>query len=427
MNQRPQVLIVGAGLAGLACARELHAQGVAARIVEASGAVGGRVATDRLEGFLLDRGFQIFLNAYPEARRLLDYSQLSLQPFYAGALVRAGGRFHKIADPFRHPLDAALNAFSPTSTFGDKFRVARLRRRVAAGRLEELFDRQETTTADALSRAQFSRLIVERFFRPFFAGVFLERALETSSRMFEFTLRMFACGDASLPAEGMEAIPRQLASTLPHGSVRLRESVATVETGAVSLASGERLNAEAIIVATDDSAAARLLGKKEPAFARAASCVYFAAEKPPVGEPILILNGEGRGLVNNLCVPSNVAPAYAPAGASLISISVLEDPASGDSAELVTSVIEQLAGWFGPAVRDWRHLRTYRIPRALPHQSHVALCTRERTRTERRGVYLCGDHLDTASINGALRSGRIAAEAVMEDLAAGRRTATRAA
>lgn len=427
MTDRPRVLIVGAGLSGLACARELHERGIAFRVIEAGGRVGGRVATDRLEGFLLDRGFQIFLNAYPEARRLLDYSRLSLNPFYAGALVRAGRRFHKLADPFRHPLDAALSAFSPTNTFGDKIRVAGLRRRVAGVPVEELFRREETTTAAALADAHFSATITEQFFRPFFAGVFLERALETSSRMFEFTFRMFAEGDAALPSEGMQAIPEQLASALPGNSVRLREPVASVEAGGVTLASGERVSAEAVVVATDESAAARLLGKAEPAPARGAACLYFAAEKPPTGEPILILNGEGRGPINHLCVPSNVAPTYAPAGASLVSVSVLEDRASGGDAQLVSAVREQLAEWFGPAAHGWRHLRTYMIPRALPHTAHVALCTPERTRTERRGVYVCGDHLDTASINGALRSGRVAAEAVIEDSAGGQRRRTRAA
>ena len=359
---------------------------------------------------------------------MLDYSRLALSSFYAGALVRAGGRFHKVADPFRHPLDAALNVLSPTSTCGDKLRVAQLRSRVTSVTVEELMRREETTTAEALLRARFSPTIIEQFFRPFFAGVFLESALETSSRMFEFTFRMFAEGDAALPSEGMAALPKQLVSTLPAGSVRLHEKVARIEPdGVVVLDSGERLSAGAVVVATEQSTAARLLDQPEPAPAHGAVCIYFAAEKPPLSDSILVLNGEGSGPINNACVPSNVAPSYAPAGASLISVSVLEDRASGDDAALVSSVREQLTEWFGQAAKGWQHLRTYKIARALPRTPHVALCTAERTRMERRGLYVCGDHLDTLSINGAMRSGRVAAEAVIEDIAGGQNTQTRAA
>lgn len=422
MSARPHVLIVGAGLAGLNCARGLAAAGCTFEIIEAADRVGGRVATDRAEGFTLDRGFQVFLNAYPEARLALDYGSLSLCHFYAGALVRSGGRFGRLADPFRHPLDALRAAFSPAGTLGDKLRVGRLRGRVARGPLEALFTRAETTTAEALRREGFSGSITEQFFRPFFAGVFLERELRTSSRMFEFTFRMFAEGEASLPAGGMAAIPEQLAAGLPQGSIRLGTHAASVETGAVVLASGGRLSADAVVVACEQGAARRLLGGAfgvggAGGVGRRTACLYFAAERAPTDEPILLLDGGGRGPVNHLCVPSAVAPSYAPPGASLVSASVVDAAAANlPDARLEESVREQLNGWFGPAVGGWRHLRTYRIEGALPEQDTVTLCTPEHTRTSRRNVYVCGDHLDTASINGALRSGRLAAEAVVADL-----------
>jgi len=204
--------------------------------------------------------------------------------------------------------------------------------------------------------------------------------------------------------------------------VRLRAPVATVETGAVTLLSGERLKADAVVVAADDGTARLLLGRPDATSAGAAdrrgvACLYFAADESPIDEPILILNGEGGGPINNLCVPSAAAPSYAPPGAALVSASVNGEAAAAVSdARLEEAVREQLAGWFGPKARGWRHLRTYRIDGALPWQPEVSPCTHARTRTHLRGVYACGDHLDTASINGAMRAGRLAAEAVVEDV-----------
>lgn len=429
LTDRKKVIVVGAGLAGLSCALRLVEGGCAVEVLEAADAVGGRVRTDAHEGFLLDRGFQVFLPSYPEAKRLLDYESLALKPFYAGALVRSGGRFHKLADPFRHPLDALMSALSPTSTLGDKVRVAELRRSVSSVLAEDLFSRDETTTAEALNRRGFSRGFVEQFFRPFFGGVFLERELATSSRMFEFTFRMFAEGAAALPARGMGAIPEQLASRLPAGAIRLRTRVASVETGvetgAVTLDTGERLEADAVVVAVEQAAAARLFGEEAPRSRRTSVCLYFAAEEAPVEEPILILNGEGRGPVNHLCVPSLVAPSYAPPGAALVSVSALADEAvracagTAGGESLVAEVRAQLSGWFGERAGGWRHLRTYAVERALPAQTSVSPCTPERVRTRTPGVYRCGDHMDAPSINGALRSGRVAAEALLEDVSRG--------
>lgn len=413
-------VVVGAGLAGLCCARRLVEANKSVLLLEASDSVGGRVRTDALDGYLLDRGFQVLLDSYPEAKAQLNYSQLELAPFEPGALIFAGGRFHRLSDPWRRPSKALPTAFSGAATLGDKLRIARLQAQLNGDTRMDAVADEEMPTHEALRRWGFSDRVLERFFRPFLGGVFLERELATSSRMFEFVFRLFGQGSATLPAEGMHAIPRQLAASLPPGVVRLSASVEAVEDGAVRVG-GERIAAKQVVVATDGPATDRLLGHEAPEQpGRSVACVYFAADSPPLREPILVLNGEGAsaGPINNLCVPSQVATGYAPAGQSLVSATVLEDQLDGQSDEqLFQATLQHARGWFGSGVQSWRPLRVCRIAYALPGQSPPHYQRIEKSVRARDRVFVCGDRYDTASINGAMRSGRRAADAVLRELA----------
>lgn len=408
------MLIVGAGLAGLCCARQLHTAGISCRLLEASDSIGGRARTDEVDGFLLDRGFQVLLTAYPEAQEVLEYQDLQLARFEPGALIRYQGKFHRFVDPWRRPRHVFSTAFSPVGSLGDKLRVARLRRRVCRGSLDDLFQRPETTTIEALHNAGFSEQIIERFFRPFLGGVFLDRELQTSSRMFDFVFRMFASGDAALPAAGMGAMARQIAGQLPSGTVQTGTPVESVSANSIQLANGDQMNAKAVVVACESPSAAKLLGDEPPKSGQGVTCLYFAAEQPPIQEPILVLNGDGQGPINNLCVPSQVTPKYAPANQSLISVTVLGQSDEGGS-KLEQPVRDQLGEWFGAIASQWRHLRTYRIPFSLPNQVPPALSPVEKPAKRSDGVYTCGDYLDTASIQGAMASGRRAAEALIHN------------
>jgi phytoene dehydrogenase-like protein len=408
------MVIIGAGLAGLACARHLHRAGRRVVVLDAADAVGGRVRTDVVDGFRLDRGFQVFLESYPEAAAQLDLPALKLQAFQPGALIRFQGRFETLADPWRRPSAALANARSPVGTLADKLRIARLRRRVLLGTLTDQLREPETTTLQMLHDNGFSASIIERFFRPFLGGIFLDRELLTSSRMFRFVFRMFSQGRACLPEAGMQAIPEQLAAGLPAGSVRLGARVASVRPDGVTLATGEPMAATAVVVATDGSAAQALLNETPTAMAwQGVTCLYFAAPVPPLTQPVLVLNGDGRGPINNLCVPTAVAPSYGPPGRSLISVTVLGT--LPDDSALRHAVHTQLKQWFGPQVEQWQHLRTDSIPLALPRQVPPALAEPERSVRTHGGVYVCGDHRDNASINGAMVSGRRAAEAILAD------------
>ena len=412
------VVIVGAGLAGLACARHLAAAGVEPLVLEAADAVGGRVRTDVVDGFRLDRGFQVLLTAYPEAQALLDYDRLDLQAFEPGAEVWIGGALRHVGDPLRAPLSALPTLLAPIGTLADKLRILKLRQSVTSGSLADLRMRSEITTEAALrERYGFSPTIIERFFRPFMGGVLLDRALEPSSRAFELYFRMFARGSAAVPALGIQQIPEQLAEGLPESSVRLHTRVEAVEPGRVRLGAGDPISARAVVLATDEVEASTLLHRASPAAGRAVCAVYWSAPEAPVERPILVLDGENDGPVNNLAVMSRVAPAYAPAGQHLIVTSVIGNPTHTD-AEIERRVREHMRRWFGDAVEAWTPLRTYRILYAQPDQTPPALTPPERPHELGDGLYRAGDYLTNASIQGAFRSGRLAAQAVLADLGA---------
>jgi phytoene dehydrogenase-like protein len=410
-----KIVIIGAGLAGLCCARTLHRAGIPFQILEASDGVGGRVRTDRVEGFLLDRGFQVLQTAYPEARRVLDYSSLNLKPFYPGALVYYDGQLHRVGDPLRQLQHLFSTIFSSVGTFADKLRVARLRWQVSQGSLEDLFRRPETSTLAALKAQGFSDSMIDRFFRPFFSGVFFERELASSSRMFEFVFRMLAEGEVALPAGGIGAISAQLAEALPAGSIRTDSPVAQVEEGKVVLPSGEEVQARMVVLATDGTETARLLGEEKLFTTVSCACLYFAATKPPVAEPILVLDGENTGPVTNLAVDSNVSRSYAPPGFALMQATVVGNPERADS-DLESKSREQLARWFGPEVDDWRLLRIYRLTQALPDQRPPTPDPLSQPVRLSPWLFVCGEYQSLSSIHWAMVSGRRAAEAIRQEL-----------
>jgi len=401
------VLVVGGGLAGLTCAVELVGAGRSVMVLEADDRPGGRVRTDTVDDFRIDRGFQTLLTSYPEVRRALDLAALDAGAFRSGAIVRRRGAFHSFGDPRRHPESAWSTLRAPVGTLLDRWRMARLdgwlQRRVTEGRGQE-------PSLDALVEAGFSGDMVEAFLRPFLAGVFLERELATPLRHLAFVWRMFSTGRAVLPATGMEAVPAQLAARLPEGAVRCGARVVQVEPGAVTLATGERLGAGAVVVAVEGPTAARLLEDRTHHRPwRSVACLSFEAPEPPVDGPWLVLDGDGDGPVNNLCCPSAVAAGYAPPGRALVSASVLGGAAGDDDGTLEAAVRAQLESWYGSRVHDWRTLRIDRVARALPVVSEA-----RRPRLPRR-LHVAGDHLDLPSIHHAMASGRRAARDVLAE------------
>lgn len=415
MNTSRPVLIIGAGLSGLTCATVLQRNGIEYRIIDKADGVGGRVWTDDVEGFRLDRGFQVLLTAYPEAKRFLDYGKLDLHAFRAGALVRKNGRFHRLSDPFRHPSDLLPTLNARIGSVKDKLGVLKLRRDVRPRALDQLGHRLTgESTIDALrSTWGFSEDMIDGFFRPFIGGITLDPTLSTDRAFFEFVMYMFSEGDAAFPAGGMQAIPEQLAASLNPDWIHLNTSVEEViDAHTLVLSDGSRIEGRRIVIATDMSGGHELDPALDERTWNGTTCMYFDAPSAPIDTPVLVLNGEGSGAINNVVVPSIVAPGYAPEGHHLVAVSLF--PEEGSPAPTPEKVIEELRSWFGPQVRVWKHLRTYHLPRSLPSQQAGsralhAVCAR----LEDDGRIVCGDHLTTSSINGAMASGRVAAELIL--------------
>lgn len=412
MPAAPRICIIGAGLAGLACARRLSEAGLACTVLERSDGVGGRARTDRVEGFQLDRGFQVFLSGYPEARRVLDYAGLDLKPFHPGALIRFAGRFHQLTDPFRRPQDFVQTVFNPIGTFTDKYRLWRLRR--DALQHPNSSATIPRSTAEVLQGYGFSAGILTSFFSPFLGGVLLESALATPGWIFEYIWGAFSRGATALPRDGMGAIAQQLAGALPAGTVRFNQSVQEIHGLNPVLESGERFTSDVLVIATDDATAAHLRGESRPSHAaRSSITLYFDAPAAPHRGPWLMLNGEGHGLVRTVCVLSEAAPSYAPVGRALISVTVAEPTQAREN--LPQAVQAFLQSWFGPSVNVWRHLRTDRISRALPPVEILPHSPHGTSPRAADGLYLCGDYRESGTLDGALLSGRKAADAVLTD------------
>lgn len=415
MSFDADVIIVGAGLAGLSCARILQKHRINYLLMDGAEKVGGRIRTDIIDGFQLDRGFQVLQTAYPDAKQILSYPNLKLKSFFPGAMIRHQGRFHRLADPFRDLITAAWGVFSPIGSLKDKLLVGLLRTQITMGKLEKLLQKPEVTTLERLKKFGFSDSIIDRFFMPLYSGIFLENDLSTSSRAFDFNFRMMALGDICLPSEGMEAVPRQILTMLDPAKIRLNSKVASISKNKLILGSGETLTTPKIVLAVDQFQACKLLGVTVAPEMRKVTTLYFAASKAPTSAPILFLNAESSGPVMNMCVPTNVCKNYAPEGKALISCSVLKHDFTSEEM-LVEKVLEQMKQWFGNEVDVWKHLRTYEIINALPRQVPPLTDVSSKPIEIRRGLYQCGDYGGIASIQTALQSGRMVGEALAQGI-----------
>ncbi|WP_307795240.1 NAD(P)/FAD-dependent oxidoreductase [Actinacidiphila acididurans] len=410
------VVVIGAGLAGLSAAHHLIAAGLTVTVLEAADRVGGRMTTDTVDGFRLDRGSHLINSAYPELARTPGLHGLRLAPLAPGALVRAAGRSHRVGRPL-----ALRPGFGPLGSTLDKARLASALGRLAATPPARLAARAETTAAHALAARGLAPRTADAYLRPLLAALLCDPDLNTSSRVADLVLHGWARGRVCLPVSGAALLPERLAAALPPGTVRLGVRATHVEVSAVRTEDGDELACRGVVVATDARSAGALLpGLRVPAFHQV-TVVHHAAPEPPLREPVLVLDADRGGPVSHTFPASAIDPTRAPAGRALVTSVLLGPPPEGDADKAVR---DHLAELYGTSTGSWELLAVRTDPDAVPAmpvphdlRRPVRLLT---------GLYVCGDHRTTSTVQGALLSGRRAARAAAHDLAL-RRPPTRPA
>jgi hypothetical protein len=408
-----KIIVVGAGLAGLTCAKVLAERGAEVVLFEASDGVGGRVRTDERDGFLLDRGFQVYFTAYPAARRHLDHAALDLRAFDPGAVVRRGREESVLSDPSRDPKALMPSLLARVATLDDKLRTLNLARQAVSWEWAEsvggLADGEvDASTLEYLRGWGFSEKFTDGFFRPFYGGILLDRSLSTSEHVFRFTFRMLATGETVVPARGMGEIPKQLASHLPEGAIYLNspgeELLRDGDRVVGVVADGGEHEADAVVVAAEAPSAGRLAGVPAPEEAVGQVCAYYAAEGFGGGKKI-VLNAD-EGFVNNAVEISAVAPTYAPQGRHLLCVVSLGGCGISD-AEVFRRGVEDVTSWYPEA--DLTPLAVYRVPFAQFAQPPGIHGRLPENRTATLGLLVAGEYTEDSSINGSMLSGEKAA------------------
>ena len=412
------VVVIGAGLAGLAAARRLAIAGRDVCVIDAGDAAGGRVRTDRVDGLLLDRGFQLYNPSYTEGASVLDLNSLDIKSFSPGVIVSIDGRAYKMADPKREPTWAVDSLLAPVGKISAKLKFARYALGLVLSKTSSNTYDQRT---DAFLRAKFGTKLTEQLLRPFLAGVFLEGELATSKRFFDITLKSFVSGTPGVPRDGMQAIPTQLAAQLPQGSINFGVTATAVAQTMVRTDQGD-IRTRSVVIATNARSAAILIPSLKVPASNSVTTWYHLADcsgsELTDGKSTLVVDGKkfngthndpSRPLVNTV-VMSNNAPSYASQNRTLISSSAL---GVHHSVEAELQVRSHLASLYGVPTGGWAHVATYPIPDALPMMSAPHDISQDVRLSQ--GVYLCGDYRQVSSIDGALASGRRAAEALMTD------------
>lgn len=406
-----KIHIIGAGISGLIAAKTLEEVGYHPVILEATDSIGGRVKTDIVKGYQLDHGFQVLLDAYPQAQKHLDYQSLELQPFLPGAVIYSGGKQSTLGDPLRDISFLWSTIVSSNGTLSDKLKIFRLNQRLKRKSIESIFESDYKTTLQYLKDEGFSNRIIHHFFKPFFSGIFLEAELQTSSRMFEFVYKMFGEGLAVLPKSGIGAISSQLESQLQHTEIRYGTNVKQVEDSCVILEDGTKLDTHFTIIATPGEGLIPNLSNQSTIWK---SCfnLYFETDTLTIKKPLIGLVADDKALINNIFFHNTLGTAKT-GEKNLLSVTVVKSTDLSQE-ELVVQVQQELKTYCN--IEDTKFLKLYHIPKALPDIKELHSDISPTETQLKPTIYLAGDYLLNGSLNAAMLSGERAAQGVIMSL-----------
>ena len=405
MKQKsPSIHIIGGGISGLIAARVLEEHGLSGTIIEATDRLGGRVKTDVVDGYNLDHGFQVLLTAYPAAKKYLDFDALALQEFLPGSAIFKNGKQKIIGDPLRNLSLLIPTLFSEIGTVNDKLKILALNRRLKKKSIQNIFAEKEQTTLAYLENIGFSETIITDFFIPFFSGIFLENKLDTSSRMFEFVYKMFGEGNAALPKDGIQAIPKQLFEKLKNTTCVFNTKVKSVENGNIKLESGETLKSNFTIIATQASGLVSNL-KNQATLWKSCDTLYFEVTKREIRKPLIGLIAAPNALINNIFYHTSLQTS-ATATKELLSVTVI-DRQNLTNKQLVAKVQKELKELCN--IDSCTFIKQYNIPMALPNLQDIQyeMLPSETRLTET--IFLAGDTQLNGSLNAAMIAGERAA------------------
>ena len=410
-NKLSRIHIIGAGISGLIAAQVLENYGYKPTIIEGSNSVGGRVKSDLVEGYLLDRGFQVLLTSYPAAKKYLDFDALKLQKLLPGATIFKNGKSQTIGDPLRSFSLLFPTLFSSIATFSDKLKILKLNVLLKKKEIDTIFKEDEKTTLQYLIDVGFSEEMIQTFFKPFFSGIFLEPNLDTSSRMFEFVYKMFGEGLAVVPKAGIQAISNQLKDNLKNTKILLNSEVESVKNKGIILKDGSEIESDFTIIATEASQLVANLNNQETHW-KTCDTLYFETSERIISRPLIGLISEENSLINNIFYHTSIQTTTKGKG-ELLSVTIVKNHSLSEK-QLIEKITEELKYFCG--ITNATFIKRYQIKKALPKLNNLQY---EISSTETKltsSIFLAGDQLLNGSLNAAMIAGERAAMGVIGTL-----------
>jgi len=402
-----KIVIIGAGVSGLVAAINLEEAGFKPIIYDKKDRVGGRVQTDYIDGKTYDKGFQILLPNYPAVQKYLNVNLLHLKYFTSGAFIFKKGYQSKLGNPNRDFDLLFPTLFTKLATLSDKLKILKLARSLKKKSFDEIFKAESTTTLEYLQSYGFSEKVIQNFFKPFYSGIFLEEHLNTSSRMFEFTFKLFSQAKAGIPEKGIQAVPNQLANRLKNTTFHFNTSIKKVVDNKILLKDGNEINADFVIIATDPSPLISNL-KNQKSDWKSVDNLYFEVDNRAINLPMIGLIAEPDTLINNIHYLTLASKQK-----QILSVSIVKshDLTKDKLVERVKKELKDIC-----EIEVVKLLKHYKIAQALPDILDVNYQMPHTETKLKDNIFLAGDVLSNGSLNAAMLNGESAAKALIEHI-----------